>query len=73
MSADVVNLRRARKARARSEKQVRAAENRARFGLTKAERLAAEARRTREAAVVDGAEREPPSASGAEGPEQVEG
>mgnify|MGYP002684892373 CR=1 FL=1 len=38
MSADIVNLRRARKERARREKEVQAAENRTKFGRTKAER-----------------------------------
>lgn len=38
MSADIINLRRARKARAKVEKEVRAAENRVKFGCTKAER-----------------------------------
>jgi hypothetical protein len=38
MSADIVNLRRARKLRARSEKEQRAAENRALHGRTRAER-----------------------------------
>lgn len=38
MSADIINLRRARKARARQQKESDAAENRARFGRTKADR-----------------------------------
>jgi hypothetical protein len=41
---EIVNLRRARKARARDEAAQRAAENRARAGMSKAER-AAEAKR----------------------------
>jgi len=41
--ADVVNLRQARKAKARSEREAKAAQNRAKFGRPKAERDAAEA------------------------------
>jgi hypothetical protein len=40
MPADLINLRQARKARARLEKEAQAAENRARFGRSKAERQA---------------------------------
>lgn len=40
MSADIINLRKARKAKARCEKEARAAEKRAAFGRTKAERQA---------------------------------
>ena len=36
--AEIVNLRRARKGKARAEKDARAADNRVRFGRTKAER-----------------------------------
>ena len=38
MTADLINLRQARKARARDAKAAEAAENRAKFGRTKAER-----------------------------------
>ncbi len=38
MSAEVVNLRRRRKAKARADKAARADENRVRFGRTKAEK-----------------------------------
>ncbi len=38
MSADIVNLRRARKARARTQEEAEAVANRIRFGRTKAER-----------------------------------
>ena len=38
MSADLINLRQARKLRARKAKEAQAAENRIRFGRTKAER-----------------------------------
>ena len=46
--AEVINLRQARKHKAREEKEITAAANRARFGRTKAERLreAQEAART---------------------------
>ena len=39
MSADIVNLNKARKAKARTEKKAQAAENRVRFGQSKAERV----------------------------------
>ena len=38
MSAELINLRRARKAKQRAEEDLRAAANRARFGRTKAAR-----------------------------------
>jgi hypothetical protein len=38
MTAEIVNLRRARKAKARKQAKARADENRARFGRSKAER-----------------------------------
>ena len=43
MAGDVVNLRTARKRKARSEKAAKAAENRIQFGRTKAEKQAAAA------------------------------
>ncbi|MCP1471543.1 hypothetical protein J3E64_003254 [Sphingobium sp. OAS761] len=48
---DVINLRQARKARARAEKAEQAVSNRVRFGRTKAQRLAeaAEDKRTKDA------------------------
>lgn len=60
MPADIVNLNKVRKAKARAEKAGEAAVNRKKFGRSKAERarLAAEdARRQRE---LDGARRLPP-------------
>ena len=45
MSGDVVNLRMARKRRQRAERETEAAENRARHGRTKVERLFEDARR----------------------------
>jgi hypothetical protein len=41
--AEIVNLRRARKDKARAEKDAKAAENRVRFGRTKEEKRLAEA------------------------------
>jgi hypothetical protein len=47
MTGDVVNLRRVRKAKARSERERAAAANRVKFGRTKAERTSAEAEQAR--------------------------
>jgi hypothetical protein len=44
MTGEVVNLRRARKAKARADAQAQAAQNRLTFGRTKVERTLAEAR-----------------------------
>jgi hypothetical protein len=41
--AEIINLRRARKAKARAEKEAEAAENRAKFGQRKEERSESEA------------------------------
>ena len=57
---DVVNLRRARKVRARTEREAAANANRARFGRTRVEREAEEAAKTRREALLDGAQREAP-------------
>lgn len=53
--ADVINLRTARKAKARAAKDKQAAANRAAFGRTKAERATDAAEAARRDAVVDGA------------------
>lgn len=45
MMTEIVNLRQARKAKARAEREAEAAANRARFGRTKADKAAEEARR----------------------------
>ena len=45
--AEIINLNKARKARARSTKAAKAVENRARFGRTKAEKAADSAERAR--------------------------
>lgn len=58
--AEVVNLRQARKQRARAGKQRSAAENRVRFGRTKPERTAAADTTERRDRTLDGSRREPP-------------
>lgn len=58
MTADIINLRQARKAKARGEKEKNAAENRAKFGRTKAERIATSSDAERNRRVVDGARRD---------------
>lgn len=55
---DVINLRRARKARARADAQDKAAANRLAFGRTRAEREAAAAEAARHERLLDGAKRE---------------
>lgn len=52
---DVINLRQARKAKARSEKERLAQANRAKFGRGKAERQETEAERQRGLRLLDGA------------------
>jgi hypothetical protein len=54
MGADIVNLRRARKAKARAERERDAAENRRGFGRTRAERLTETAERQRAERHLDG-------------------
>ena len=54
---NIVNLRQARKAKARVEKAQAARENRARFGRTKAQRLADAQEEQRRAALLKGARR----------------
>ncbi|HEX7851858.1 MAG TPA: DUF4169 family protein [Sphingomonas sp.] len=57
--AEIVNLNRARKAKARQEAQTTAATNRAAHGRTKAEKQAAKAEAERRRRDLDGAKREP--------------
>lgn len=57
--AEVINLRMARKARTRSTAAQLAEENRARHGLTRAERHRQQAEAERAARNLDGAKREP--------------
>ncbi len=52
--ADVVNLRQFRKAKARTEKRKRAEDNRAKHGLTKAQRQLAEKQNTLDRTRLDG-------------------
>jgi hypothetical protein len=56
--ADIVNLRQARKHRAREEKEAQAAENRVRFGRRKDEKHVEDARREADARRLDGHRRE---------------
>jgi hypothetical protein len=56
--AEIVNLRRARKARARVEAEKDAAANRASFGLSKTEKKIARSMRSLEAQKLDGHRRE---------------
>lgn len=56
--AEVVNLNRARKKRARATDKAKAAENRVAFGRTKAEKEAAAIERERAAKLLDGHERD---------------
>ncbi|HEY0270832.1 MAG TPA: DUF4169 family protein [Sphingomonas sp.] len=56
--AEIVNLNRARKARARAEAPGKADANRAKFGRTRAEKATEAAERARREALLDGARRE---------------
>lgn len=56
--SEIVNLNKARKARARIEARAGAAENRIRFGRTKAEKAGAKAESARAERRLDGAKRE---------------
>ena len=58
MSAEIVNLRKVRKAKAGADKAAKADENRARFGRTKAQRTRDDDTRNRAARELDGALRE---------------
>lgn len=55
--ADIINLREARKRLARAAKERKAAENRSRFGRTKAERSRTDAENARARADLDGKQR----------------
>jgi hypothetical protein len=56
--AEIVNLRQARKARDRKRAELQAAENRAKFGRTKAEKTKQKLDDARDASRLDGARRE---------------
>jgi hypothetical protein len=60
MTADIVNLRRARKAKVRADKERTAAENRAAFGRSKAEKTKAATERERAIRVLEGHRRKDP-------------
>lgn len=57
--AEILNLNRARKAKARDAAQTQAAANRAAFGRTKAEKAVVKVEAERAARDLDGAKREP--------------
>lgn len=57
--AEIVNLNRARKAKARTDKQARAASNRVRHGRTRAEKAKDSAEKDRLRNMLDGARKEP--------------
>jgi hypothetical protein len=67
MSAEIVNLRRFRKGKARSEREQRAAENRVLHGRTKAERQREALEKDRVRREVEGARRDGPGAADASG------
>ncbi len=54
MTAEIVNLRKARKARDRSDRETQAAENRTKFGRTRAEREVSAAREALDIRRLDG-------------------
>jgi hypothetical protein len=56
--AEIINLRNARKQKARAEKDVQAAQNRVLFGRTKAEKLQQAAEKTLADKKIDGHKRE---------------
>jgi hypothetical protein len=56
---EIANLNRARKAKARAEAQVLAAQNRSAFGRTKAQKAAGRTEKARSDASLDGHKREP--------------
>lgn len=60
MTADIVNLRRARKERTRTERQAKAAENRRVFGRTKAEKDKAAAEREQADRLIEAHRRDRP-------------
>lgn len=59
MTADIVNLRTARKRRTRDEREAKAAENRAKFGQSKTEKLTVKAVNELDRRRLDQAKREP--------------
>jgi hypothetical protein len=61
--AEIINLNRARKAKAKDVAKTKAAANRAAHGRTKGERQAAETERSKASRLLDGAKRETPPES----------
>jgi hypothetical protein len=59
MTAEIVNLNRVRKARARAERQRQAEENRSKFGQSKVDRQLNEVLTKRREQALDGAKRDP--------------
>jgi hypothetical protein len=59
--AEIINLRQARKARARTEAEGRAGDNRVRFGRTKAEKQVAKSETERRERALEGVRRDVPS------------
>jgi hypothetical protein len=57
--ADILSLSKVRKAKDRAQKDATAARNRAKFGRTKAEKLADESRKALVEKAIDGHKREP--------------
>ena len=57
--ADILSLSKVRKAKDRAQKDATAAQNRAKFGRTKAEKLADESRQALVEKAIDGHKREP--------------
>lgn len=60
MSAEIVNLRQARKAKARGEAEARAQANRIAFGRSKAERVGSAADKAKVERALDGHRLQPP-------------
>ena len=67
MTAQIINLKRARKAKARAAKAEEAGRNRAAFGRPKSERAASDAERARGQSLLDGARRVPAAGEGGGG------
>ena len=61
--AEIINLNRARKAKAKTDAKATAATNRAAHGRTRGERQAAETERSKVSRLLDGAKREMPEES----------
>ncbi|MBZ8135222.1 DUF4169 family protein [Afifella sp. IM 167] len=68
--AEIVNLRMARKAKARAIKEAAAEESRVRHGLSRAERLAADRVRQQETRHIEGHRRLPAAGAPDEAPEE---